>query len=275
MYKSDNLNFRVDVTKIIRAQHNHFIKKLPDFTIKIIKRIVREKELNEIVEYAEDYSGIEFIAKCMEYLNISYIKINENNIPDFGRFIFVCNHPQGGIDYFAAILSIYDKHPNIKTLANEILMSVTPIKDFFIPVNVFGKNSEKNKTEILKNMASDNVQILTFPSGEVAGKINGKLDDGKWHRSFVRYAVEHKRDVIPVFIDTENSNKFYTVFKIRKFLRIKANLELFLLPQELIKQKNKTIKVYFGKPVKYTSFNEKKSFFEWSEYIKKIVYELK
>ncbi len=124
-------------------------------------------------------------------------------------------------------------------------------------------------------MASEDIQIMTFPAGEVARKYKGKLDDGKWHKSFIRHSVEFKRDIIPVFIDAENSKKFYRTANIRRTLRLKADIELFLLPQELVKQKNKTINVIFGEPVPYTTFDKSKELNDWAQEIKKTVYNLK
>ncbi len=275
MNKISENTFRVDIEKVIRSQKNRHIKKMPGFAVRYIKKVIREDELNKITEYAGDSKGIEFIKKSMEYLNVKCNFYGKENIPKKGRFIFACNHPLGGIDFFAAILSINDNYKKIKVIANELLMHVKPLQEIFLPVNVFGKNSEKAKEDIIKAMASEDIQIMTFPAGEVARKYNGKLDDGKWHRSFIRSAVEFKRDIIPVFIDAENSDKFYRVANIRRTLRLKADIELFLLPQELVKQKNKTINVTFGKPVSYKTFNKSKTPFEWAQEVKKIVYELK
>ncbi|RLD48846.1 MAG: glycerol acyltransferase, partial [Bacteroidetes bacterium] len=122
---------------------------------------------------------------------------------------------------------------------------------------------------------SEDTQMMTFPAGEVARKYNGILDDGKWHRSFIRNAVEFKRDIIPVFIDAENSKKFYRVANARRTLRLKTDIELFLLPQELVKQANQTINVIFGKPISYKTFDNSKELVEWAQEIKKIVYNLK
>ncbi len=275
MNTASEKTFHVDVEKIIRSQKNQFIKNLPNFAVKYIKKVTREKELNKIVDYAGNTEGIDFIKKCTDYMNITYNVYGKENIPPEGRFIFAGNHPLGGFDFFAAILSVHDNYKNIKAIANEMLMQVKPLRNIFLPVNVFGNSSKAAKEEILKAMASEECQIMIFPAGEVARKHNGKLDDGKWHRSFIRNAVEFKRDIIPLYIDAENSEKFYRVAKIRRTLRLKTDIELFLLPQELVKQKNKVINVTFGKPISYNTFDKSKELIEWAQEIKKIVYNLK
>ncbi len=275
MNTASEKTFHVDVEKIIRSQKNQFIKNLPNFAVKYIKKVTREKELNKIVDYAGNTEGIDFIKKCMEYMKITYNVYGKENIPPEGRFIFAGNHPLGGFDFFAAILSVHDNYKNIKAIANEMLMQVKPLRNIFLPVNVFGNSSKAAKEEILKAMASEEYQIMIFPAGEVARKHNGQLDDGKWHRSFIRNAVEFKRDIIPLYIDAENSEKFYRVAKIRRTLRLKTDIELFLLPQELVKQKNKVINVTFGKPISYNTFDKSKELIEWAQEIKKVVYNLK
>ncbi len=275
MNNTSDKTFQVDIEKVIRSQKNRYIKNMPNFAVRYIKKIIREDELNKITEYAGETQGIEFIKKSMEYLNINCNFFNKENIPPEGRYIFAGNHPLGGIDFFAAVLSISDNYENIKAIANELLMHVKPLQDIFLPVNVFKHNSKKAKEAIIKAMASEDTQMMTFPAGEVARKYNGILDDGKWHRSFIRNAVEFKRDIIPVFIDAENSKKFYRVANARRTLRLKTDIELFLLPQELVKQANQTINVIFGKPISYKTFDNSKELVEWAQEIKKIVYNLK
>lgn len=275
MNTADNDRFRVDVEKVIRSQKNKFINNLPKPVIFFLKKLLREKQLNEINDNAVHLKNIDYIHKCLEYMDISSEIFGIENLKKEGRFIFVCNHPLGGVDYFAAVSAISEYHKNVKVIANQILMNVTPLKEMFIPVNVFGKTPEQVKEQIIHLMASDEVQLMTFPAGLVARKINGSLDDGPWHRSFVRHAISYKRDIIPVFIDGENSKKFYRLSNLRKKLGLKFNYELFLLPQELVKKKQSKISVIFGKSISYKTFDSSKSYFEWAQTVKKNVYDLK
>jgi len=268
-------SFRVDVERVIRTQKNKFVKNLPGFAVNYLKKVLREKELNEINSYACSSAGIDYVNKCLEVMNITCQTFGTENLKNKGRYIFACNHPLGGIDFFAAISTIGKYHKKIKVIANEILMNVQPIKDMFLPVNVFGKNSEKDKEMIIKMMAADNIQLMTFPAGLVARKFNGTLDDGIWHRSFIRHSINFKRDIIPVFIDAENSKKFYNFSKFRKRIGIGLNLELFLLPQELVKKRNSKIDVIYGKPISYKSLDHSKTHLDWAQEVKKTVYNLK
>ena len=265
---------QIDVKKIIRTQKNSAIKNLPGFVINFIKWLIKEKELNKILKKTSDLKNYEFNEAVSNYLNIKYNVIGAENIPDNPQIIMAGNHALGGIDFFALTHAIKDKFPKINHITNEILMAIKPIEALCIPVNVFGKNSETQKQELEERIADNSIPLTIFPSGEVTRKDKGILNDGLWRSGFIRYAQKYHKDVVPFYIPTENSKYFYTLAKWRKKFGIKANIELFLLPRELIKQRNKTITIIFGKPIPYQSFENKKNIHEWAAEVKRLAYAL-
>jgi hypothetical protein len=62
--------------------------------------------------------------------------------------------------------------------------------------------------------------------------------------------------------------------RLREKLGIKLNLELLLLPDELFRQRNKTIRVVIGKPISYQTFNNTQELYDWAQDIKEKVYDL-
>jgi hypothetical protein len=153
-------------------------------------------------------------------------------------------------------------------------MSIKPISGIIVPINVFGKITEKDRNLLEERLSDNHIPVTIFPSGEVMRKYKGKPDDGLWKSGFIRYAKQYKKDVVPFYIPTENSKIFYWIANIRRKLGVKANIELFWLPRELIKQKNKTITIIFGKPIPYQHFNESKNRHEWASVVKKTAYKL-
>jgi putative hemolysin len=113
-----------------------------------------------------------------------------------------------------------------------------------------------------------------FPAGLVSRKINGKITDLEWKRNFVKKAIQHKRDIVPVFISGQNSNFFYNLANLRKKLGIKINIEMVFLPGELFKSKTKHITVKFGKPVKWEELNNGEKPEKWAQKIKELTYNL-
>jgi hypothetical protein len=58
----------------------------------------------------------------------------------------------------------------------------------------------------------------------------------------------------------------------RKFLGIKANLEMFFLPNETYKHRNKHYTLTFGKPIPYDTFDKRFTPIEWAQLVKDHVY---
>jgi 1-acyl-sn-glycerol-3-phosphate acyltransferase len=264
----------INIKHIIRSQNNKIVKHLPNFIIKKINKSFHIDEINEIIRNNQDKYGFDFVQGCVDHLNIKAEVIDDHLIPKKGRFIFAANHSLGAVDFGAVIGKIHEKFKDIKIIANDLFLHVENTKDIFLPVDTF-KNTEKDKKDAIEDhLSEEDTQLFIFPSGVVARKVKGKMDDGKWHRSFIRNAIEHQRDIIPVFIGGTNSKRFYTLANLRKSLHIKANLELFLLPGEVFKKRNAVIPVVFGSPISYTLFDESKTHLEWAAEMKKVVYNL-
>jgi putative hemolysin len=152
-------------------------------------------------------------------------------------------------------------------------MNISNMKSVFVPVNKHGSFA-RDAAGLLHQAYNSNDQIMVFPAGLASRKIKGKIVDLEWKKHFITKSVEYKRDIIPVFIDGRNSNRFYMIAKLRKLLRIKWNLEMFFLPDETYRHRKKTVTVRFGKPLPYTMFDKSKTQTEWADYVKAIVYKL-
>ncbi len=161
----------------------------------------------------------------------------------------------------------------IKFLSNDILQGIPSLSPMFIPINKHGSNSRES-VEMLNTIYNSDEQILIFPSGLASRKIKGKIVDLEWKKHFIAKALQHQRDIIPVFIGWRNTNRFYRLANLRKFLHIKWNIEMFFLPDELMKHRNSEVPVYFGKPIPYKTFDKSKTQQEWAEWVKSRVYEI-
>lgn len=266
----------IDIDKVVRSQQNKMVRNMPQFLINIVKKVVRQKEINAVIVKHKDVYGVEFMRRAMNDYNMQPKYYGTENLPESGRFILVSNHPLGGADYGAIVTELEHKYPKIKVLANDVLTNIVNLKDLFLPVGVFGKTSLSAQRGIEQVLASEDIQLLTFPAGRVSRKTRGKIEDLQWSRSFVRFAKKHKRDIIPVLVDSVNSRTFYFISNLRRFLGLKKlNIEVFLIPGEFFKKQNKTIPIFFGEPISYMRFTDEKSEQEWANIIKSEVYALK
>jgi len=105
-------------------------------------------------------------------------------------------------------------------------------------------------------------------------KVNGQIVDLDWQKSFLTKAIQYDYNIVPVYIDGANSPRFYRIANWRKFFRIKFNIEMMTLADELFLKKGETIQLTFGHSFPASLFDKRKTFEEAQE-IKALVYQLK
>jgi putative hemolysin len=152
-------------------------------------------------------------------------------------------------------------------------MNLDNCSGIFLPVNKHGGQAREAVKQLEETYASDS-QILYFPAGLCSRKKRGIICDLEWQKSFISKAVQHRRDVIPCYFSGRNSDFFYNLSNIRKFLGIKANIEMLYLPDEMFRQQGKNITLVFGKVIPWQTFDNSKTPKEWSEWVKGRTYEL-
>lgn len=271
----DTQELIIDVDKVIKNKNPRLYKALPGFVLRYVKRILHQDELNYILTNFGHTDGLEFLDLTLNYLGVTYdMKGGENLPPEDGRYIFVSNHPLGGLDGMVLLQAMGRKYPQTKFIVNDVLMYLKPLNTVFVPVNKYGRQSSEYANRIDDLYASDN-QVLYFPAGLCSRKIKGKIVDLEWKKSFLTKAIKYKRDIIPIYFEGRNSNFFYNLSNFRTFLGIKANIELFYLSDELFKQKNTKFTIHVGKPIPYETFDKSKNYDEWTKFVRNKVYELK
>ena len=271
---SENKPMQVDVAEIIRAKSPKLAKKMPHFVINLLRRLVHEKDVNEILAKANGATGIDFVNVGVECLELKREVNGMENIPTEGRYIFVANHPLGGLESLVMMQTIDEKYHDFMFVVNDLLMALEPLRPVFIPINKVGKQSRSN-AELLNELYASDKQVLYFPAGLCSRKIKGQIVDLQWQKNFIVKAVEYKRDIIPIYIGGRNSNFFYRLANWRKRLKIKFNIEMLFLVDEMFKQRGQTITLTIGKPIPYTTFDKSKTPTEWAEWVKRETYKLK
>lgn len=263
----------INVEKQIRESNSKLLKRLPHFVVRWISILVRQDEINRVIDKYSDYVGPEFPQKVIEELNINAEIEGLENLPESGRCFFVANHPFGFVDGMILTSTIANKYGDFKAIGNELFQLVPQLRPVVAAVNVFGASPREYILELEKVFASD-VPITHFPAGMVSRIMNRRVYDYVWQKSVITKAISNKRDIVPFHFCGRNSILFYSIYLFRKAIGVKANLELSLLPHEIFNKRNKTIKVIIGKPISYKTFDDSKSHAEWAEYVKKQVYSL-
>lgn len=263
----------IDVDKVIASKNPKLLKRLPKFLLRFIKNVIHQDDINHVLSKNHDLFGVDFANGILKDFNITIKVIGESNIPKTGKHIFAANHPLGGLESMVMISVIGRHQPSIKFIVNDILMNLKNLKSIFIGVNKHGSHTKSHANTIDSTYASDS-QVLIFPAGLVSRNIKGVITDLEWKKSFITKAIHHQRDIVPIFIDGENSNLFYNMARIRKFFGIKANIEMFLLPKEMFKQRNKTLTLKIGKPIPVETFDKTHPHKYWAGKIKEHVYKM-
>lgn len=266
---------RIDVRKAIASKNPTLAKWLPQFVIRTLEKIVCQDQMNAFLTAHEQESPYDFAKNTVEVAaQVSFVIKNEENVPKTGRYILVSNHPLGGIDGVALIAAMSRYRKDIKIPANDLIMQLEPLHELLIPINKHGKNSREISNQINNVFASDDL-IIYFPAGLCSREENGVLMDPEWKKTALKKAKEFQRDIVPVFFDGRNTDRFYRIARWRKRLGLKFNIEMLFLPSEIFRHKGEQFTLYFGAPISYKTFDNSKTDAEWTTWLKEQVYALK
>lgn len=265
---------KIDIDEVIRQKASG--KKIPKLFVNYLKRIVHQEDLNRYFETVPGQNGIPFIDSSLKKFGVSVQVFGTENLPpQEGKYIFVSNHPLGGLDGITLGKVIGEHYDSkVKFLANDFLMFVDPLKEMFVPINKVGSQSKNISKAIDDFFESDN-HLITFPAGACSRKIRGNIQDFEWKKTFVIKAVQYQRDVVPIYFEAKNSRFFYNLANLRAKLGIKVNIEMMYLVDEMYKQKGNVFKVKIGKPISYQTFDKTKNPAEWANWVREKVYGMK
>ena len=271
---ADDSLFLIDIDKVLREKAPKYYKYIPKFVVSYLKRIVHQEELNVFLRESKDKVGVDFLKACLEFLDANIVVKGEENLPTEGLYTFVSNHPLGGQDGVAlgyVLGSFYNG--KVKYMVNDLLMNLQGLAPLCIPINKTGKQAKDFPRMVEAGFASDD-QLIMFPAGLCSRRQNGVIRDLDWKKTFIVKSVQAQRDVVPIHFEGRNSNFFYNLANVCKFLGIKINIAMLYLADEMLKNRHKTFTVTIGKPISWQTFDKSKTPAEWAAYVKDIVYKL-
>lgn len=265
----------IDVDQILRARMPRHYRYIPGWAIRWLKRTIHEDMINEVLASGRGLEGVDFAQHVLKCLNVDVEIEGMHQLQPGKRYVFVANHPLGGLDGLA-LISHVGKHydGNIRFMVNDLLMAIKPLQCIFLPINKHGRQSRQAAELISQQYSGDN-QMLTFPAGLCSRlQDDGSVADLRWNKHVVVRAVHDQRDVVPIYVDAINSRFFYRLAKWRKRLGIKFNIEMLYLPDEMYKKRNSTFKIYLGKPIDWQTLDASRPL-DQAARLRDIVYQLK
>lgn len=267
----DSGKFYIDVEEVFKSKAPKTAKWIPSFVFKYFKKILHQDEINSMISRGEGLYGLPFVDIVLKEFNTKLETEGSENIKG-NRLLFASNHPMGGLDGIALIDTVGRFYPDVVTPVNDILLFVPNLRPLFIPVNKHGSNAENIK--LFNDTFAGDKTICYYPFGLCSRKKNGKIIDLEWKKTFISKARTYQRDIIPTHISGRNSDFFYNLSNIRKTLHVKANIEMLFLVNEFYKQKNKTLKITFGKPIPWQTFDKRYNDTVWADKLRKFSYKI-
>lgn len=267
----------IDINDILKSKMGSKAKYVPAPLVKWLKHIVHQDEVNKYLWDSRNLTGVEWLEDCMRYLDMTLDIVGKENLPDKNDgklYTFVSNHPLGGEDG-VALGAVIGRHYDgkFRYLVNDLLMNLPGLAPLCIPINKTGSQSRSFPAIVESGFRSDN-HMLMFPAGLCSRRINGKIHDLPWKKTFITKSVETHRDVVPIHFGGRNSDFFYTLANICKALGIKFNIAMLFLVDEMYKNVHKSFRIAIGKPIPWQTFDKSRTPAQWAQYVQDEVYKL-
>ena len=263
---SNRNDYLLDVNEMLGPKLS---RKLPGFVKWYLKRRIHQGQINDCILKAEHYKGAGFFDEALDYIGIRYRIRGEDKICKDKKYIFACNHPLGGPGALI-IGSVFRKiyGGGFKVPANKLLTNMKPLAEFFTPVKVQSSSQGRDISERIAEMFRSDEQVLVFPAGLCARKIDGKITEMPWKKMFITQAKKYERDVVPVHISGYNSAKYQFFSWLSRTLGLKINIAMLFLVDELFNKAGEEFVITFGEPIPFAAFDRSKTDMQWAADVK-------
>lgn len=272
---SEHTILQIDIDKVLRTKAPDKYRYIPRFVINYLKKIAHEDDVNRFIREANHLEGVDCLRAMVDFVDAKIEVRGEENLPPGDTpCIFACNHPLGGIDGVAVGYVLGEHYQGkIRYMVNDLLMNLPGLAPLCIPINKTGSQSRKLAQQVEDGFSGEN-HLIMFPAGICSRRKGGLIRDIPWGKQMIVQSIKHQRDVVPMHFSGRNSDFFYRLANFRSALGIKFNVEMMYLVDELFKNVHKTFVLTIGKPIPWQTFDKSKRPYEWSQYVREIVYEL-
>ena len=217
----------------------------------VLRRLLHEPMFRDVAERYPHLQGIDFVTQVLDYFNFGYLVSDRDRkkVPESGRLVVIANHPIGSLDGLALLKLIHDIRPDVRIVANDLLMSLKPLQSLLLPVKVLTGISTKQHIRRINRSLDADETIIMFPSGEVSRLGFSGVQDGPWQQGFLKIAQRSKAPILPVHIGGHCSASFYLTS-----LLIKP-LSTLMLVGQMLHQRKKRIEISVGSLIPYHSYS--------------------
>ena len=218
----------------------------------LLRYLTHERAFQSFEQDYPHLKGLDFIQQVLDFFEFDY-QISDRHlerIPSHGRVVIAANHPLGSLDGLSLVKLVSQVRPDVKIVANQILMAIEPLNDLLLPVdNMSGQTARASLSAIHTHLDGEGALII-FPAGEVSRLSPSGVKDGSWNTGFLRMARRAKAPILPVFVDGRNSLAFYLASAMFK------PLSTLLLIKEMFRQSSRSLKIRVGEAVAYADYQD-------------------
>ena len=95
---------KIDVDKVLRERLPKHYKFIPRFVVRWLERTICQDRLNVILEQMAGKDSVDAATVALKEMDITVNAVGLDNLPQ-GRFMFVSNHPLGGLGGFHCLVT--------------------------------------------------------------------------------------------------------------------------------------------------------------------------
>lgn len=262
---------QIDIEAVLRGKAPRLARWVPGFVVSYLKRIVHEREINEIIALGWELPPREFIHLVFERMQIRYTVEGLDRLDPRKRYLFASNHPFGGMDGMMLADELIGHFGDVRVVVNDLLMNIAPLSPLWVPVNKHGAQNAAYARRFDEAMFGEQ-PVLTFPAGLCSRRHGGVVADPEWKTSFVKRAYASQREIVPIFVEGELSDFFYRLSNLRTRLGVKFNIEMLYLADEMFRQRGRSFRIRVGDPISAEELAACGSLREQTEYVRTKTY---
>lgn len=265
----------IDIEAIMKARLGRRARFVPACVYRWLRNLIHEEFIN--IYLRQGRVGVDFCRGVVEYVGVDVSVEGLENLPHDGRLCtFVSNHPLGAIDGVTLGMVLgeaYDGH--VKYLVNDLLMNLEGLAPLCVPVNKLGHQA-RQLPAMVETIFSGSDHVIMFPAGLCSRRQkDGTIRDLPWNKTFILKSIAHQRDIVPIYFEGHNSERFYRVAQWCQRLHL-PNFAMALLPDEMYRARGGHYRVHIGKPIPIASIDTHKQRPQaWAAWVQNQVYALK
>ena len=209
--------------------------------------------VDRIEMFLQDHHGVQgfnLIDDLFDMLEVSFLVSSREleRIPVSGKVVCVSNHPLGGLDGLGILKTIHEVRPDVRIVANDVLLTLNDLVDLFLPVDVFSGMSSRTHLRRIDESLHNDEAIIFFPAAEVSRVSLRGITDACWKTGAIRFAQRHKAPILPMHVGAKNSALFYSASVISK------KMSTLLLPHEMLRKNQKPVRLHIGELIPSYAF---------------------